>query len=202
MIKRSLVFQTRDSRGHDCALVIETAVTQCPRCKTGMQSFLPAASGDLVVGRRVGISLVCGDCQSVIEEANIEILSPTSSEVGIATVKAIASDIFTAEEFQSQRWQDFVPHELRRDSDGKPMIVAQGAVLHGSVRLQGPLVIDKHSKVGAGTALGPYTGIVRSQVGKKVALEECRVMDSAVMDQNWIKKHLLKNTVIPEGRFG
>lgn len=200
-MKRNLVYQVQDSRGRSGALVFETSMTQCPRCGAGMPAYVPASREPLVVGSTASTTLVCSKCNTVIEQARSLVHEPTAPAVGIATAKAIASEVFPDTELDQIDWLAFVPFEMRRADDGAPILVAKGAVIHPSTRLLGWSLIDKNSTVGERSQVGPYTGIIHSKIDADVVLDECRVRHTFVGAKNRLRQYNLDSTVIPPGRF-
>lgn len=201
-MKRTLAYCVPDASGKTpCHLILETTKEQCPGCGASMGDYVPTGKDPLVIGNHINCVLVCGKCGTSIESGRIKVHATTDREVAIAMVKAVASDLFAEDEYNSLTWDDFVPNQLTRDSSGKPVIIAEGAVIDKTATIRGPVVIDKHSSVGARTVVGPYVGLTHAKIDNDVVLEDCRVIHAYVGEHNRIEKAVLKNTVIPGGRF-
>jgi UDP-3-O-[3-hydroxymyristoyl] glucosamine N-acyltransferase len=166
-----------------------------------MAAYVPTGTDPLVIGSQINCALLCGQCQTVLERQRIKVHASTDREVAVAMTKAVASDLFTEDEYNALSWDDFVPHEFGRDASGKPLIIAKGASIDKTAKIRGPVVIDKHSSVGPRTVVGPYVGLTHAKIDNDVVLEDCRVIHAYVGEQNRIEKAVLKNTVIPGGRF-
>jgi len=201
-MKRTLAYCVPDaSKKNPCHLIVETAKEQCPKCGATMAAYVPTGTDPLIIGNHINCKLVCGNCGTVLEQQQIKVHASTDPEVAIAMTKAVASDLFTEDEYNSLSWADFVPNEFARDSSGQAVIIATGATIDRTATIRGPVVIDKHSSVGARSRVGPYVGLTHAKIDDDVVLEDCRVMHAYVGAQNRIQKALLKNTVIPAGRF-
>ena len=201
-MNRTLAYCVPDASGNtSCHVLLETNKELCPKCEAPMSAYVPASTDTLVIGAYINCDLVCGQCETLLESARIKVHASTDREVGIAMTKAVASDLFTEEEYDSLLWDDFVPNEFGRDTSGQPVIIANGASVDKSAQFQGPVVIDKHSSIGPRTVIGPYVGIVHSKIDNDVALDDCRVIHAVVGEHNQIARAVLRNTAIPAGRF-